>query len=496
VSHRALTALAASLAATVALAAAAAGARGALVEVRVDTSTGAAPVFDGMVETSPHPVDGGDGSGAHACSGGGATPAPTATGALDDAMRSAGITWHGSWDPSFRDFFVDRIGPYASAPPDDYWSLTVDGHFSPGGCLATVQDGDIVHFEYGPAFQEAESPAPPGGSPTAPGGTSPGGGSPPSPTTHARVRAVAARAARYLRDHADAAGAGWGRLALALRRGGGPERAAAALLGKRLNRQRHDGSLADDVNATATAILATGASQPRRAAAAAHWLAGVQSPDGGFGFRPGLAADVDTTALATWALARAGRRAAAHGGGAFVAATENPDGGFPSFPGGESNAQSTGLALVALRVAGPGPRLASATGATPLDYLASLARPDGSIEYSRGSRPTPAWTTAQALLGLTARGRLLGEPLGLGRPSVRRRSAARNTLPLPHSLRISTNPQPDQWRHRLRWRRRLRPSSSGVARPPRLSTTSPYPASECRSRSCAGSAGSRAPRPR
>ena len=408
--RRALTALAASLAATVALAAAAAGARGALVEVRVDTSTGAAPVFDGMVETSPHLVDGGDGSGAHPCSGGGASPAPTATGALDDAMRSAGIPWHGSWDPSFRDFFVDRIGPYASAPPDDYWSLTVDGRFSSGGCLATVVDGDVVHFQYGPAFPEAEAPASPGGSPTAPGGTGGSGGSggsTPSPVTHARVRAVAAHAARFLRRHWGGAGAGWGRLALALRRGHGFETAAAALLGDRLDHQRRDGSLGGDVNATATAVLALGASEPRRAWAAASWLVGAQGPDGGFGFRPGLAADLDTTALVTWALARAARGTAAHRGTAFLAAAQNPDGGFPSLPGGESNAQSTGLALAALRVAGPGPRLASSTGATPLDYLASLARPDGSIEYGPGSRPTPVWTTAQALLGLTARGRLL-----------------------------------------------------------------------------------------
>jgi len=52
----------------------------------------------------------------------------------------------------------------------------------------------------------------------------------------------------------------------------------------------------------------------------------------------------------------------------------------------------------------PVPRLAAASGATPLDYLASLARPDGSIEYSAGSHPTPVWTTAQALLGLITRG--------------------------------------------------------------------------------------------
>ena len=54
----------------------------------------------------------------------------TATSTLDDAMRGAGISWRGNWDPSFRDFFIDSIGPYASAAPDRYWSLTVNGHFA------------------------------------------------------------------------------------------------------------------------------------------------------------------------------------------------------------------------------------------------------------------------------------------------------------------------------------------------------------------------------
>ena len=410
--RRALAILAALLAATVAFAAAAAGARGAQVEVRVDTSRGAV-LFDGTVETAPHPVDGSDGSGAHPCEGGGASPMPTATGALDDALRGAGISWHGGWNPSFRDFFVDRIGPYASAPPDTYWSLTVDDRFSSGGCLATLADGAVVHFEFGSLFGDPGTPAPPPGSPTAPGGAGGGNGnagsagSAPAPATHARIRGVAAGAARFLRAHRGGAGADWGRLALALRRGRGFEAAAAALLGERLDDQRRDGSIGGDVNATAAAALALGGSEPRRARAAVHWLVAVQRPDGGFGFRPGVGEDVDTTALVGWALARAHRGAAARRAAAFVSAAQNPDGGFPSMSGGESNAQSTGLALVALRVAGPGPRLASASDATPLDYLAALARPDGSIEYAPASHPTPVWTTAQALLGLTARVRLL-----------------------------------------------------------------------------------------
>ncbi len=419
--RRAPRALAAVLlgAAVAFFATAATGAGAAVVEVRIDTTTGAPALFDGTVETQPHPVDGGDGSGAHACSGGGAVPSATATGALDDAMRAAGIAWHGSWDPSFRDFFIDRIGPYASAPPDDYWSLTVNGRFSPGGCLASVADGDVVHFLYGPVLPGEEEPTAPGagqgspgggGSGTGPGsGSAPGSGSPPSPTTHAEVGGLAAGAARYLRRHRGGLGAAWSQLALALRRGRGPEVAAAALLGDRLDHQRGDGSIGGDVDATATAILAFGEGERNRSRRAARWLVQVQGADGGFGFRPDVGADVDTTALAAWALARAGRAAPAGRAAAFLATAENADGGFPALPGGDSNAQSSGLALVALRVAGSGPRLAStASGATPLDYLASLARPDGSIDYAMGSRPTPTWTTAQALLGLTARPKLLG----------------------------------------------------------------------------------------
>lgn len=64
--------------------------------------------------------------------------------------------------------------------------------------------------------------------------------------------------------------------------------------------------------------------------------------------------------------------------------------------------------MIALRVSGLGPRhLSSASGRSPLDYLASLARRNGSIAYQRHSAPTPVWTTAQALLGLTTRARLL-----------------------------------------------------------------------------------------
>jgi hypothetical protein len=399
-----------AIATTVALAAVvvAAPARGATVSLRVDSSTDPVPLFDGSVTTLPHSVDGGDGSGPHTCTGpSSAAPSATATGALDDAMRGAGISWRGNWDPSFRDFFIDRIGPYASAAPDRYWSLTVNGHFSSGGCLAQVQSGDIVHFSYGPLFAEAPPPAP-----GAPGGTTgPRAENPPHTgeigPSAAKLRGVAARAARYLRGDRGGIGAGWGQLALAVRDGRDPARAAGALIRGRLG-QLHHGSIDEDVNATATAVLALGRLRPRAAARAARWLASIQGTDGGFGFRPGIAPDVDTTGLATWALAVAGRSADARRGGTFVRSAQAADGGFPSLPGGASNAQSTGLALVALRVSGVGPGIGSSADQTPLDFLVSLARHNGSIAYSPNASPTPAWTTAQALLGMTGRAKLMG----------------------------------------------------------------------------------------
>jgi hypothetical protein len=401
-----LTAALLATVASAAVAAPAAPADAAVVTLSVTAAGAPAPLFEGPVSTQAHSVDGGDGSGAHPCSGSSSSvPGPTATGALDDAMRTAGISWRGNWDPSFRDFFIDRIGPYASAAPDRYWSLTVDGRFSAGGCLTQVADGDSVRFFYGPLYGQG-SPQPPPATPQNPGG---GAGSPGAATKAGpapkRLRRVAANAIRFLRRRR---GEAWGQLALALRGEGDPAAAAAALVGPRLDSQAADGSFGADVNATALAVLALRVSRPRSATRAAAWLVATQSSGGGFGYRPGVAADVDTTGLAGWALAVEGRSAAVSRAAAFLRSAQAADGGFPALPGGASNAQSTGLATVALRLAGIGPRHSLApSGRGPLDYLVSLAHRDGSIAYRPGSSPTPAWTTAQALLGLTSRAKLL-----------------------------------------------------------------------------------------
>lgn len=420
------------LATTAALAAVvAAPAAGAVVNVRVDSALDPAPLFDGTVTTLPHAVDGGDGSGAHPCAGpSSGAPSATATGALDDALRGAGIAWRGNWDPSFHDFFVDRIGGHASSPPDLYWSLTVNGRFGGGGCLTRVADGDSVRFSYGPLF------GPGGGTGEGPGtdgGSDPGGGAAEAGATapgasRKRLRRLALGAVRFLRSHRGA-GEEWAELALALRGDGGTARAARRILGDRAGEGRADGSIEGDVNATALAVLAS----PRPllpAPSGGHtracaWLVSVQEAGGGFGYRPEAAPDVDSTGLAAWALARCGRDGAVARAAGFVRSAQAADGGFPSLPGGESNAQSTGLGLVALRVAGRGAGSArTAAGLTPLDYLAGLGRRNGSIAYAPGTAPTPVWTTAQALLGLTSARALLGAGRADGRsasPTTARR---------------------------------------------------------------------------
>jgi Prenyltransferase and squalene oxidase repeat len=396
-----------ALAAVVAVAAPRAGA--VIVALRVESSEAPAPLFDGSLDAQPHAVDGNDGSGSHPCSGSpGATPASTATSALDDALRSAGISWRGNWNPSFHDFFIDRIGPYASQSPDRYWSMTVNGRFSAGGCLTQVAAGDSIRFFYGPLFGTAPpvKPESAGGPPNGPSGGA-GSGEGKARLSRKALRRLAARAVRFLHGHRGL-GVGWATLALSLRSGGSPALAAADLIGGDLNSQLPDGSLDHDVNSTALAVLALAGDRPRAARRAADWLAAIQLPNGGFGYRPGVAADIDTTGLASWGLALEKRRAPVQQAAAFIRSAQAPDGGFPASPGGASNAQSTGLATIGLRVSGLGPRqVLSDSGQGPLDYLSSLARRNGSIAYQRRSSPTPVWTTSQALLGLTTGARLL-----------------------------------------------------------------------------------------
>jgi hypothetical protein len=87
-------------------------------------------------------------------------------------------------------------------------------------------------------------------------------------------------------------------------------------------------------------------------------------------------------------------------------------------PGGDSNAQSTAWAVQGLVAAGLG--AGSTRGMRrAIGYLKSLQAADGSVRYSRTSRQTPVWVTAQALAALA------GKPFPL-RPAPRRRAGVRS----------------------------------------------------------------------
>jgi Prenyltransferase and squalene oxidase repeat len=110
--------------------------------VRLRVEGRVATLFDGSITSDARPLDGGDGTGPHACGSSG--PAPLT------AVADAGLGWRGGWNPDFQDFFVDLIGPDGS---DDatasYWGVLVDWRYVAGGCRASAAPGAEVLWAYG-----------------------------------------------------------------------------------------------------------------------------------------------------------------------------------------------------------------------------------------------------------------------------------------------------------------------------------------------------------
>lgn len=163
-----------------------------------------------------------------------------------------------------------------------------------------------------------------------------------------------------------------------------------------------NGSVSEQSNLTAFAILALRAAHASVPVRAVAWLARQQDRDGGFNYSTrGAASDVDDTAAAVQALA-----GTTHAGGlaravAFIRAHQNRDGGFPSTSGGPSNAQSTAFAVQGLLAAHVKPATVHRhASASPIQYLKSLTQPNGAVAYATGNRQTPVWVTAQAQLAL------------------------------------------------------------------------------------------------
>jgi energy-coupling factor transport system substrate-specific component len=224
-------------------------------------------------------------------------------------------------------------------------------------------------------------------------------------------------AADYIRAHADELTdlrdlGEINRTILVLRAAGLPAKLGERDLVRELSaQQRRNGSFSGRVNTTAFAVLALRAAgrstRHARVRRAASWIAGQANRDGGFNFGGrGGPSGIDDTGAAMQALGAAGRKRSRVMKRAvrFVRRNQASDGGFALIPGGPSNAQSTAWAVQGLVAAGRNPAKLRRNGSRdPLSYLRSLTAPSGEVRYSRTSRQTPVWVTAQAVMALSRR---------------------------------------------------------------------------------------------
>jgi energy-coupling factor transport system substrate-specific component len=174
------------------------------------------------------------------------------------------------------------------------------------------------------------------------------------------------------------------------------------------SKQRRNGSFAGRVNTTAFAVLGLRAAgrqkRDRAIRRATTWILGQANDDGGYNFAGrGGPSGIDDTGAALQALGAAGRghSRVARRAVRFITRNQASDGGFALIPGGPSNAQSTAWAVQGLLAAGRNPANVHRNGARdPMSYLRSLTTASGEVRYSRTSRQTPVWVTAQAVAAL------------------------------------------------------------------------------------------------
>jgi hypothetical protein len=216
----------------------------------------------------------------------------------------------------------------------------------------------------------------------------------------------------------------------------------AAILARRLpdgSFTHAAGGATGGINDTAFAMLPLSATnEPTKTdiiSRAAAWLVGVQSEDGGWSWAPGREESSDMTAAVIQALRiapRTTKRAEAQRRGwAYLRATQRDDGGFAQTPGDpESNSASTAWTLQAMWASAIDPTTWRRPGGTPLDFLASLQQPDGSIKYMKGRSLNDLWMTAYAAPALA------GYPLPV--PSI-----ARTTGSGGKGAALYSRPQPD-----------------------------------------------------
>ena len=184
-----------------------------------------------------------------------------------------------------------------------------------------------------------------------------------------------------------------------------------AILGRKLP----DGGFAHDeggdtpgVNDTIFAIIALSPIREpgvqEAISGAVEWLGNDQnSSDGSWSLSQGGEGNVDITAAAIEALNAAGvhNSEAQRKAFEYLEGVQDQDGGFPESVGvakPESDSASTSWVAQAIWSAGGNPEswTQKSSGKEPLDYLESLQRANGSIQWKVGSDEEPVWMTAYA----------------------------------------------------------------------------------------------------
>ena len=169
-----------------------------------------------------------------------------------------------------------------------------------------------------------------------------------------------------------------------------------------LQRKRQSSGSFGTINWTAFGIMALRASGAGTPSGSASYLVKQQNGDGGYGFSPAATSDADDTGAVLQGLAAGGKRSspASRRAVAYLKRTQHSDGGWGQMPTQPSNAQSTAWAVQGLVAAGRNPARFRKGGRSPMQFLGSLQRADGSFRYSKRSAQTPVWVTAQALTAL------------------------------------------------------------------------------------------------
>ena len=152
------------------------------------------------------------------------------------------------------------------------------------------------------------------------------------------------------------------------------------------------------------------------------WLREVQNEDGGWGDLPGYPSNADSTGIVLQVLSPGSK--ASNRGLDYLRRSVRKGGGFSINGNGPVNAQSTAWAVEGIRAAGadPGSRSFRRGGATPVDYLRSMQREDGSFRYSRSSDQTPIWVTGEVLIAVAGKHLPVAAPARAPKPKRKRPS--------------------------------------------------------------------------